>query len=140
MVRDSHTLMHELERFEPEDGNWLPLDDLVQEIIISPAPEQTAEAMMGLFERHPEEDGYGIFWTMLREIERFPGYEKTVFESLNRKPSMFSVLMVGRMLTSDRYANEAEFLAGKLRAVLADPAVPECITDAARAYLERHGG
>lgn len=136
MVRTVHELIHELERFQPEEENWLPLDDLIQEIILTQAPHEAIDAMLGLFERYPDEDGYGIFWTMLREIEHFLGYEGHVFDSLRRQPSMFAVLMVGRMLKSDRYELEANFLVKLLHEVAAHPGTPPGVIEAAQALVE----
>ena len=57
-------------------------------------------ALLGVFERFPEEDGYGIFWGIVHALEACPGYETEVIESVRRKPCEFNVLLIVRMLSS----------------------------------------
>ena len=54
-----------------------------------------------LYERYPDSDGYGVFWTILHGIEHVmfspTGLLLIVNRSLQRKPTYFPLLIVSRM-------------------------------------------
>ncbi len=56
------------------------LDTLFQ----SPLTERSLETLFRLFERFPNDDGYGIFWTMLHGIEDQPSYAPLLKASVRR--------------------------------------------------------
>ena len=61
--------------FEPEDGSWLAPDGLLGELFQAGAGTQGIDAMLAVFERHPTEDGAGVFWSIVPGLESLPGYE-----------------------------------------------------------------
>ena len=62
--------------------------------------EADFRAVFDLYERFPDEDGYGIFWTFLHAVEAADGYESALLASVDRKPVEFNVMMVGRFLNA----------------------------------------
>jgi hypothetical protein len=53
-----------------------------------------------LFERFPDDDAYGVFWTVLHGLEAQDGVDALVVDSIHRHPTAFPVLMVNRMLNA----------------------------------------
>jgi len=79
-------------------SDWDELDSLVEQLWETGEPQLGMNALFGIFERYPEEDGSGVFWTILHGLERLPNYEGALVASLRRQPTEFNVLMVNRIL------------------------------------------
>ncbi|WP_143751018.1 hypothetical protein [Burkholderia sp. HI2714] len=100
MFRATADIAHDIATFVPEDGNWLALDLLVTELWQAGHPEQAIPALLSVFERYPEEDGFGVIWGVLHGLESLPNYEQELLRSIARQPSEFGVCMVGRLLNA----------------------------------------
>ena len=59
-----------------------------------------AEALMKVFERFPEADGFGVFWSVLHFLEAGTAYKAVLVESVRRAPSEFGLALVTRMINS----------------------------------------
>ena len=82
---------------DPENPEQLQsLDAAVGQLDAQP-PLMAVEAMLRVWERFPESDGYGVFWSLLHAIECAPGYEVEVVQSLARQPNEFNLRLVSRM-------------------------------------------
>jgi len=93
--------------------------------------------MLSLFERFPEQDGYGVFWGIIHVLEACEGYESELLASVQRKPCEFNVLMINRLLNAGVVEVEGRSLEGVLRSVLENAAAtPQALHDAQH-YLER---
>jgi hypothetical protein len=88
-----------------------------------------------LFERFPLSDGYEVFWTILHGLERHEGYQELVVESVQRRPSMFSVLMVNRMINGNIRDVGGVNLMALLEAVASDRNCLEGIRKDAEGFL-----
>jgi adenine C2-methylase RlmN of 23S rRNA A2503 and tRNA A37 len=77
------------------------LEQSLTELFNSPNPENGIESLFKLFERFPDSDGFGLFWTMLHSIEEMPNYEHALVKSVQRHPAEFNLLMVERLLHSN---------------------------------------
>ena len=100
-------IIAEINSYESDDGNWLRLDELAIELWESGKPEFGINSLLGLFEKYPTEDGAGVFWTILHGIETL-NYEKELYESLIRKPTHITIIMLKRIENSN-----SELIAGK---------------------------
>lgn len=101
MPRKITSIARDIAKFAPaEDGNWRRLDDLLDELWGAGGPEQAIPEMLSVFERYPEEDGYGVMWSLVHGLEKLPNYEPALLLSLARQPSELGIAMVGRMLNS----------------------------------------
>ncbi|MDQ8030782.1 MAG: hypothetical protein REJ50_02105 [Bordetella sp.] len=100
MPRTTAEIALDIATFVPKAENWLPLDALVTELWQAGHPEQAIPELLSVFERYPDEDGFGVVWGVLHGLEALPNYEPELLRSLARQPSEFGVLMVGRMLNS----------------------------------------
>ena len=56
------------------------------------------EALLQVFERFPDDDGYGIFWSIVHLLEACSGYEEALVQSVHRRPVEFNLTMVNRLL------------------------------------------
>ena len=89
-------LIAELNSFELENDEWRELDDLVFEACKIADPD-IIRALLGILERNPEHDGYGVFWSIVHGLEAVEGYEKILVESVLSKPHELSITMLNRM-------------------------------------------
>jgi hypothetical protein len=97
---DRETLARKIAEFEPVDGEWLELEDLLQEALSMEEPEYFYTAFFNLFERFPKEDGAGVFWTALHGMEHIGNYEKDLLRYFRRFPSLMTNIMLKRMANS----------------------------------------
>jgi hypothetical protein len=61
------------------------------------------EVLFGLYEKFPISDGYGAFWSILHKIEASDNYKTLLIESIQRQPTLFTLLMIERILNSKVY-------------------------------------
>lgn len=140
MPRESATIIAELNCFVGSNTNWQTLDELVAALFENPVCGAGLDALLGVFERHPTHDGFGVFWTLLHGIESVPCYEVHLFQSLRRRPSLFGVYMVNRILNGGvREVGPESWISG-LRNVASRDDVEQEIRDEAGKYLQRHAG
>ena len=112
------------------------LDGYVQKLIASENSELGIDALLRVFERFPDKDGYGIFWSIVHSLEGLPGYEEKLIESVGRQPSEFSLLMVNRMLNAGVTQVKGINLLDILKDVAADKRQTEEIRREAQGYVE----
>jgi hypothetical protein len=91
-----------LESFtRPNDLDQLRLlEEAAKTIDPANMTKEDFRAIFNLFERFPEDDAYGGFWSFLHAAEAAGGYEADLIESVTRKPAEFNVTMVGRIVNS----------------------------------------
>ena len=83
----------------PDDESQLQqLDELVQNLSKSAPTRQDFDALLSIFERFPEHDGFGVFWSILHYLEANQGYEPALLDSVRRAPGEFTLTMINRML------------------------------------------
>jgi hypothetical protein len=76
------------------------LQRTVDEALAKPMGQSEVSALLGVFERFPEDDGYGIFWSILHGLEQGAGYETELVRSVMSAPNLFNTLMLNRILNS----------------------------------------
>ena len=102
-----NSLDQSIREFTPQEGNWLPLEDLLHQAFNAANPKEYYDAIFSLFERNPEEDGSGVFWTGLHGMEHIGGYEELLLQYYRRKPNEMTRAMLMRLKNSgeDRIGN-----------------------------------
>ena len=95
------------------------------------------DALLRMFERHPDADGLGVFWTALHWLEAQPAtlLAPTLRESLQRRPAEFSMLLAWRTLRAGGDASSSAALLRVLRHISNDGHLPADIVADARAML-----
>jgi|GEM_PF-1882957 len=89
-----------IREFCPVDGDWRPLDTLLDQAFASTSPESHYDAIFNLFERFPEDDGSGVFWTALHGMEACGNYEKKLLLCFRRTPNLMTRTMLRRICNS----------------------------------------
>lgn len=89
-----------IREFTPQNGAWLPLEACFEQAFSSPDPKLYYHAIFNLFERFPEEDGAGVFWTALHGMEALGGYEALLLQYFRRHPSLMTTTMLRRIQNS----------------------------------------
>lgn len=100
MPRTTVEIADDIANFVPKVDNWLPLDSLVAELWQAGYPDQAVPQLLSVFERYPEEDGFGVAWTVLHGLESLRNYEPELLRPLARQPSEFGIFMVGRLINA----------------------------------------
>jgi hypothetical protein len=96
------------------------LQSLADEYFTSPEAPAHLDVWFRLYERFPEFDGHGVFWTILHGIEAQPNSDGCVVASVRRRPSRFPLLMVNRMLNGGIKITDGVDLVELLQTVAAD--------------------
>ena len=141
MLRSPEEVAQDIARFSPHEGDWGALDALAQELRASGRAQEALWAPFALFERFPsEEDGSGVFWTILHGIEALDEYGAELAESLRRQPSDFGVLLAGRMLNANIKTLDGLPLASFLQSVAESPRCPKSAAVTALRFIDRNPG
>lgn len=90
-------LANKIAEFTPTDGNWLPLESLLEEAFGSENPRVYYPAIFNLFERFPEDDGAGVFWSAVHGMEATGDYEKDLLRFFRRYPTHMTRTMLIRI-------------------------------------------
>lgn len=81
MTRDIHLILSDIETYQVST-DWLDLDVLLEELFQYPEEQIPADVLLGIFERYPESDGYGVFWSIIHGLEALPEFEQRLYQSL----------------------------------------------------------
>lgn len=96
--RNESTILKDIEAFEPSDGNWPGLENLLSELWAVGVSAKALPALFRVFERYPEDDGTGVLWSIVHGIESLGiDYEKALRDSLGRKASFMGGAMLRRL-------------------------------------------
>ncbi|RLB54961.1 MAG: hypothetical protein DRI90_19825 [Deltaproteobacteria bacterium] len=80
-----------------EEGDLEQLDEVVAGALALRQDSELDAALFSVFERYPDEDGYGVYWSILHGLEARSDYEPGLLASVRRKPSVFAATMLNRM-------------------------------------------
>jgi len=89
-----------IREFTPQEGDWRPLEILFERAFSAPDPKSYFHATFSLFERFPEADGSGVFWSALHGMEEVGGDEESLLGSHRRRPSLMTTTMLRRIKKS----------------------------------------
>jgi hypothetical protein len=89
-----------IREFTPQDGEWLPLEEHFARAFDTPDPKKYYHAIFNLFERFPDDDGSGVFWSALHGMESVGGYEDLLLQYFRRWPSLMTKTMLRRLHNS----------------------------------------
>jgi hypothetical protein len=121
-----------------EDESQLEeLDSIIQSLTPSECGVPEFEALLRIFERFPESDGFGIFWSIVHFLEGCTGYEPSLLSSVRRAPADFNVMMIHRQLNGGIAEIDGISLLEVLRLVSESESVLPCVKLDATRYLER---
>lgn len=133
-------LIESLEAFDDpqSEAQLQALDASLQAIKSNVCGVQELRALFDVFERFPEQDGFGVFWGILHTLEGLEGYEPELVASVTRLPCEFNVLMINRLLNAGISEINGNSLEGLLLAVPANArATAQALRDAQQYLLRR---
>jgi hypothetical protein len=137
-MRSVPAILRDIESFQPtEDGNWLVLDSLLQELWTEKkGPPEALVPLFQLLERFPEDESAGVLWTVLHGIESYPQYETELVESLHRHPTDITVTMVHRIANSGQVLIAGQPIKNLYQIALAHPKASDEAKEYAQDYLD----
>lgn len=99
MSRPQNEILLEIDQFKPRPaGNWRELDTLLSELWQGKVSIACLPVLFRIFERFPEDDGAGVFWSIVHGLESTDlNYEGPLRESLLRQPSKLGLIMLRRL-------------------------------------------
>lgn len=112
------------------------LEEAVSAIRREACGQPEFRALLGVFERFPEDDGYGIFWSIVHCLEACKGYEPALIESVTRTPTEFNLLMVNRLLNGGVAEIDGQSLLSVLASAAANPAASQNARESAQGFIE----
>lgn len=138
MDRDIRQIVAEIDALSPASPDDLDLDRLqalADEYFSLPEAPVFLDVWFRLYERYPESDGHGVFWSILHGIEAQPGSGEFVVASVRCQPTRFPLSMLNRMINAGvESVGEVDLLA-LLRSVAADERCSPAIRSDARRFL-----
>lgn len=137
MESNIEIIIQEIESFIPQNDDWLELESILGELFNSHNPELGLDAMLGIYERYPDEDN-DILWGMLHGIEDIENYKLKVIESVNRTPSFFGVLMLHRILNANISSVGGINLVNTLKDVLNNSCATNYVREKAERFVQLH--
>ena len=125
---------------EPQDPKHLRLlEGAASAIIPAELTKKDVGAIFDLYERFPNEDGYGVFWSFLHAVEASCGYELALLESVGRKACEFNVMMVGRLLNAGILQIGGQDLSLVLAALAARSDISQRVSEVAKSFTAKPG-
>src|SRR5690348_15723913 len=100
MSRQQNDILRDIDQFEPfPAGEWLRLEDLLSELwTTTEISAACLPILFRVFERFPNDDGAGLFWSILHGVESTDlEYGGPLRESLSRQPSELGRIMLYRL-------------------------------------------
>lgn len=94
------------------------------------------EALLGVLERSPLDDGFESYWSIVHFLEGCEGYEPSLFTSIERQPTDLSLTMINRMLNAGIDAHESRSLLEFLASVANRSNLDERLRDIARGFID----
>jgi hypothetical protein len=111
------------------------LDETVAAINPKDYGQDEFRALLEVFERFPEDDGFGVFWSVVHCLEACTGYESALIESVTCMPVEFNVLMVNRLINSGITQINGDSLLSVLASVKSHPSATNSTKESAQDFV-----
>ena len=111
------------------------LDETLTAIFQEGFESQFVADLLHVFERFPNQDGFGVFWTILHGIESVPGFEGALLDSVEKSPSEFTVRMINRLINAGEDRIGTTNLMQVLRSVAERGDIPSSVSQEASDFL-----
>lgn len=131
------SIVEELNSFDPDNCEWNDLDLLIQRTSEQPGRD-VVRALLNLFERYPEHDGFGVFWSVIHALENMGSYEEELVKSIQRQPHEMSLTMLNRLLNDGINKISGRQIVDILRDVAASGSLRNEIKELARDFYDHH--
>ena len=122
-----------------DEASLARLEQLVAAYFLHPQADRYIDVWFRMYERFPEHDAFGIFWSVLHGLEKQLGCPIHVVQSVQRAPSSFAVRMLARIANSGMSRIADIDLVDLMDQVSKNQRAPESVRDQAREYLASSG-
>ena len=133
-VQELRQLLRSVQSAESE-ADLKELDETVSAIFQEGLATQCFPELFQVFERFPDKDGFGVFWSILHGLEAVPGYQPFLLDSVERAPSEFTVRMINRMLNAGELQIGSSELLSALEHIAARMDIPPAVRDEAARFV-----
>ena len=138
MSRPISEICAEIDAFTPVDEEWLPLDDLIAEALDHSDASAAYPHLLNVFSRFPDDDGAGVFWSIIHGLETFPDYQPTLLAAIRAQPTDLSLTMVNRMLNGgETHVGDTPWLS-VLQSVAENNAYSQTVRATASGFVDLH--
>ena len=97
-MRSKLDILRDISVFEPLNENWLSLEELLEELWAIGIEKGDTPFLFSIFERFPNDDGAGVFWSIVHGLESAQfGYKKELESSLQKVTSEMGKIMMKRL-------------------------------------------
>ena len=76
------------------------LEQAMKSLLPDTMDDEDRIGLLRLFEKFPEDDGYGAFSSIISLLEKAGEYEPLLIDSVNRRATEFNLRMIARMLNA----------------------------------------
>jgi len=111
------------------------LDETLTSIFQEGFGNEFVSDLLNVFERFPNQDGFGVFWKILHGIESVPGFEGALLESVEKSPSEFTVRMINRLINAGEDRIGSTNLMQVLRSVAKRTDIPPSVAQEAAGFV-----
>jgi hypothetical protein len=138
MSRPITEICSEIDAFTPVDDEWLPLEDLIAEALDHSGASTSFSHLLNVFSRFPDDDGAGVFWSIIHGLETFPDYQPALLSAIRAHPTGLSLTMVNRMLNGgETHVGNTSWLS-VLQSVAGNDAYSQTVRATASGFAELH--
>ena len=137
MTKSTDEIAADIDAFQPISGNWLGLEALLEELWTDGSPDSAIPEMLRVFERFPDNDGAGVFWSIVHGLETLPSYQTQLVASVRRVPSRMGVIMLGRLLNAGCHEINGSPTRHILQEIITRSDAGASAKDAAQSFLKR---
>jgi hypothetical protein len=136
MAKRAEDIAADIDAFQPIHGNWLGLDALLEELWKEHSPQDAIPELLRVFERFPDDDGAGVFWSIVHGLETLPNYQAQLLASVRRVPSCIGVTMLGRLLNAGCHDIDGVPIRQILQEIIMRSDAGENAKDTAQSFLK----
>ena len=112
------------------------LDALICSLDSSVCNEPEMSVLLNVFERFPDADGFGIFWSIVHFLEACAGYEPLLIESVKRCPTVFNTMMINRLINGGVFSIGGKNLMSLLRHTTENERASNDVKEQATRFIE----
>ena len=113
------------------------LEEALKSLLPDTMDDEDRIGLLRLFERFPEDDGYGAFSSIISLLEKAGGYEPLLIESVNRRATEFNLRMIARILNAGITHIGATDLLSVLRRVADYSESPKSAAEWAKIFISQ---
>ena len=134
-MRPVNQVLRGIQRFQPNEGNWLELDDLMTELWETGEPNKYTKQLFELLERFPTDESQGVLGGVLHGLESINNYEPELLKSIQRQPTDITAYIVHRIANTGATVLAGHSITELYRLIESHPLAPLGVKEIIQSYL-----